>query len=134
MMWHFLFGHLHFAGLMELVKKGMVHGLPSMEFKSKLCEECILGKQSRTSFPRNSKYQAKEQLGLIHTDVCGPITPESFSGKRYFISFVDDFSRKTWVYFLKEKSEVFKKFRVMVEKETDKHIKTVRSDRGGEFT
>ena len=137
MMWHFLFGHLHFAGLMELVKKGMVHGLPSIEFKSKLCEECILGKQSRTSFPRNAKYQAKEQLGLIHTDVCGPITPESFSGKRYFISFVDDFSRKTWVYFLKEKSEVFKvfkKFRVMVEKETNKHIKAVRSDRGGEFT
>ena len=137
MMWHFRFGHLHFDGLMELVKKGMVHGLPSMEFKSKLCEECILGKQSRTSFPRNAKYQAKEQLGLIHTDVCGPITPESFSGKRYFISFVDDFSRKTWVYFLKEKSEVFKvfkKFRVMVEKETNKHIKAVRSDRGGEFT
>ena len=69
--------------------------------------------------------------------MCGPITPESFSGKRYFISFVDDFSRKTWVYFLKEKSEVFKvfkKFRVMVEKETNKHIKAVRSDRGGEFT
>ena len=69
--------------------------------------------------------------------MCGPITPESFSGKRYFISFVDDFSRKTWVYFLKEKSEVFemfKKFRVMVEKETNKHIKAVWSDRGGEFT
>jgi len=94
MMWHFRFGHLHFDGLMELVK-GMVHGLPSMEFKSKLCEEYILDKQSRTSFSKNSKYQAKEQLGLIHTDVCGPITPESFSGKRYFISFVDDFSRKT---------------------------------------
>jgi len=94
MMWHFRFGHLHFDGLMELVKKGMVHGLPSMEFKSKLCEECILDKQSRTSFPRNAKYQAKEQLGLIHTDVCGPITPESFNGKRYFISFVDDFHER----------------------------------------
>jgi len=137
MMWRFRFGHLHFDGLMELVKKGMVHGLPSMEFKSKLCEECVLGKQSRTSFSRNSKYQAKKQLGLIHTDVCGPITLESFSGKRYFISFVDVFSRKTWVYFLKEKFEVFKvfkKFRVTMEKETYKHIKVVRYDRGDEFT
>jgi len=69
--------------------------------------------------------------------MCGPITPESFSGKRYFISFIDDFSRKAWVYFLKEKSEVFeifKKFRVMVENETNRTIKAIRSDRGGEFT
>jgi transposase InsO family protein len=74
---------------------------------------------------------------LIHTDICGPITPESFSGKRYFISFIDDFSRKTWVYFLKEKSEafeVFKKFKVMVEKSTGRHIKAVRSDRDDEYT
>ena len=69
--------------------------------------------------------------------MCGPITPESFSGKRYFISFIDDFSRKAWVYFLKEKSEafeIFKKFKVMVEKETSRAIKAIRSDRGGEFT
>jgi len=56
MMWHFRFGHLHFDGLMELVKKGIVHELPSIEFESKLCEECVLSKHSRTSFPRNSKY------------------------------------------------------------------------------
>jgi len=56
MMWHFWFSHLHFDGLMELVKKSMVHGLPCMEFKSKLCEESILGKQSGTSFSRNSRY------------------------------------------------------------------------------
>ena len=66
--------------------------------------------------------------------MCGPITLESF---RYFFYSIDDFSRKTWVYFLKEKSEVFetfKKFKVMVEKETSKVIKVVRSDRGREFT
>ena len=57
--------------------------------------------------------------------------------KRYFISFIDDFLRKTWVYFLKEKSEaleVFKKFKVMVEKATDRHVKAIWSDRGGEYT
>jgi len=136
MMWHFRFGHLHFGGLAELVKKEMVRGLPTVEFETKFCEECVLGKHSRTSLPRTAEYRAKEQLRLIHTDICGPITPEYFSGKRYFISFIDDFSRKTWVYFLKEKSEVFqvfKKFKAMVEKETDMPIKSVRSDRGGEF-
>jgi len=63
--------------------------------------------------------------------------PQSFSSKRYLISFIDDFSRKTWVYLLKEKSEafeVFKKFKVMVEKVTGRQIKFVRSDRGGEYT
>ncbi|WVY91926.1 hypothetical protein V8G54_037440 [Vigna mungo] len=121
----------------ELVKKEMVLGLPKMEFEKRFCEECVIGKQARTSFPRSSEYRAKKQLELIHTDLCGPITPESFSGKRYFVSFIDDFSRRTWVYFLKEKSEdfeTFKKFKVMVKKETNKVIKTVRSDRGGEFT
>nr|KYP31898.1 Retrovirus-related Pol polyprotein from transposon TNT 1-94 [Cajanus cajan] len=137
MMWHFRFGHLHFGGLTELVKKEMVFGLPSMEFEKIFCEDCVIGKHARTSFPRNSEYQAKEQLGLVHTDLCGPITPESFSGKRFFVSFIDNFSRKTCVYFLKEKAEVFeifKKFRALVEKETGKVIKAFQFDRGGEFT
>ena len=66
-----------------------------MEFEKKFCEECVLGKHLRTSFSRTVEYQAKEQLKLIHTDICGSITPESFSGKRYLNSFIDDFSRKT---------------------------------------
>jgi hypothetical protein len=56
---------------------------------------------------------------LIHTDICGPITTDSFSEKEYFITLIDDFSRKCWVYFLKEKFEtfvIFKKYKVMVEK------------------
>jgi len=107
-----------------------------VEFEKKFCEECVLRKHPRTSFSRTAEYRAKEQLRLIHTDICGPITHESYSGKRYFIYFIDDFSRKTWVYFLKEKSEVFqvfKRFKAMVEKEIDMPIKSVRSDRGGEF-
>nr|KYP43697.1 Retrovirus-related Pol polyprotein from transposon TNT 1-94 [Cajanus cajan] len=137
MMWHFRFGHLNFGGLAELSRKELVLGLRGVEFDKKFCEACVLGKHTRTSFPSSSEHKAKEQLGLIHTDLCGPISPASFSGKKYFISFIDDFSRKTWVYFLQEKSkafEAFKKFKVMVEKETNKQIKALRSDRGGEFT
>jgi transposase InsO family protein len=58
-----------------------------------------------------------------------------FNGKRYFITFIDDFFRKCWVYFLKEKSEafeIFKKFKVMVEKSTEYYVRALRSDRGGE--
>jgi transposase InsO family protein len=73
---------------------------------------------------------------LIHTDICDPITPGSFSRKEYFITFIDDYSRKCWVYFLEKKSEAFetfKKFKVMVEKTTGKNIRSLRSDRGGEY-
>jgi len=73
----------------------------------------------------------------VHADICGPITPISNSKKRYLITFTDDFSRKTWVYFLIEKSEafaVFKNFKAHVEKETNSFIKALRTDRGGEFT
>lgn len=136
-LWHHRFGHLHHGGLKELAKKNMVHGLPNMDYEGIFCEECVLSKHVRTPFQKKAEYWAKQPLELIHTDICGPITPVSFSGRRYFISFIDDFSRKTWVYFLKEKSEafeVFKKFKVMVEKATGRHIKAIRSDRGGEYT
>jgi len=73
----------------------------------------------------------------VHVDICGPITPISNSKKQYLITFTDDFSRKTWVYFLIEKLEafaVFKNFKAHVEKKTNSFIIALRSDRGGEFT
>lgn len=80
---------------------------------------------------------ATQPLQLVHSDICGPINPTSNSKERYFITFTDDYSRKTWVYFWGEKSEaiaVFKKFKAQVEKETGQYIKIFRTDRGGEFT
>ncbi|PNX70081.1 copia-type polyprotein, partial [Trifolium pratense] len=77
------------------------------------------------------------KLELIHSDICGPINPSSNGGCRYFITFTDDFSRKTWTYPLKDKSsafEVFRKFKALVEKESNHQIKCLRTDRGGEFT
>ena len=68
MMWHFRFGHLHFGGLVELVKKEMVRGLPTAEFEKKFCEECVLGKHPRTSFSRTAEYRAKEELRHLWTN------------------------------------------------------------------
>lgn len=112
-------------------------GLPGINHLDQLCEGCLLGKQFRKSFPKESESRAKKPLELIHTDVCGPIKPGSLGNSNYFLLFIDDFSRKTWVYFLKQKLEVFgvfKKFKAVVEKESGYKIKAMRSDRGGEFT
>lgn len=75
-------------------------------------------------------------LDLVHSDLCGPINPTSNDGKRYFIMFIDDYSWKTWVYFLQEKYETFsafKSFKALVEKEMGMPIKILRSNRGGAY-
>ena len=78
----------------------------------------------------------KKALELVHYDICGPIIPNSNGGKRYIITFINDYSRKIWVYFLQEKSEAFvafKSYKALVEKEVGNPIKVVRTDRGGEY-
>lgn len=72
----------------------------------------------------------------MHSDICGPIKPLSNGVKQYLITFIDDFSRKTWVYFLQEKSKAFstcKKFKARVENESEKAVKTLRTDHSGEY-
>ena len=88
----------------------MVKGLPLIEKPDSLCEGCILGKQHRESFPSGKSIRAKAPLEIIHSDLCGPMQAPSLAGTQYFLTFIDDFTRKAWVYFLKNKSEVFEKF------------------------
>ncbi|KAG6484580.1 hypothetical protein ZIOFF_053100 [Zingiber officinale] len=115
----------------------MVQGLPHIEGKQHVCEGCVFGKQHRLPFPKGVSWRAKEKLELIHTDVCGPMDTLSHAQNRYFILFIDDHTRMTWVYFMRQKSEVFmifKKFKSLVEKQSGCFIKTLRSDRGKEYT
>jgi transposase InsO family protein len=75
-------------------------------------------------------------LDLIHYDVCGPMSVQSFSGISYYVLFIDDYSRKTWIYFLKTKDEVFerfKEFRALVENQIGRRIMVLRSDNRGEY-
>jgi GAG-pre-integrase domain len=106
-LWHLSFGHKNFGGLKEMASKKMMQGLPSIDSHDKFCEGCVIGKHSINSFPKMTEYRAKKPLELVHTDICGPIKPNSIGENRYFITFIDDFSCKTWVYFLKQKSEAF---------------------------
>ncbi|XXG89956.1 hypothetical protein AAC387_Pa12g1836 [Persea americana] len=135
--WHLRYGHLHFNGLKLLSTANMVHGLPMIEKPKHVCEACTLGKQQRNSFPVRKSWRAKAPLQLVHTDICGPLETPSLGGNRYIITFIDDFSRKLWVFFIKEKSAAFttfKNFKARVEVESGCKIKTLRSDRGGEYT
>ena len=95
-----------------------------------------MGKNIRKPFPQ-SEHKSKEPLDLVHSDVCGPMSVHSFSGYSYCVTFIDDYSRKTWIYFLKAKSEVFEQFqefKTLVENQTGKNIQVLRTDNRGEYT
>ena len=135
-LWHHRYGHLNYNDLSLLQRKSMVEGLPVMKCEHLPCEACALGKQHREEFPVHTEKRQHDILELIHTDVCGPMQTRSLGGASYFVIFIDDRSRYTWVYFIRRKSDIFeyfKEFRTMVEKQTGKYIKILRSDQGGEY-
>ena len=99
-LWHCRYGHLSFKGLRTLHYKQMVRGLPQLKAPSKICTDCMVGKQHRDAIPKRSLWRASQRLQLVHTDIYGLIKLVSNSKKRYFISFIDDYSRKVWIYFL----------------------------------
>ncbi|CAL8165963.1 unnamed protein product [Prunus armeniaca] len=135
-LWHMRYGHLNQRSLQLLHKKDMVVGLPSIQSEKAICEGCIFGKFHRLPFSQ-STWKARAPLELVHEDICGPTRTPSFNGKKYFLLFVDDYSRMMWVYFLEQKSEAFsffKQFKAYGEKQSGYNLKTLRTDRGGEFT
>jgi GAG-pre-integrase domain len=94
-LWHLRFGHMNFGGLKEMASKNIVHGLSLVDSHDKFYEGCVIGKHPRSSFPKVTEYRAMNPLELVHTDICGPIQPSLIGENRYFITFIDDFSRKT---------------------------------------
>ena len=86
-------------GLKILRDKVMVFGLPRID-STNLCEGCIYGKQTRKSFPVGKAKRASHCLELIHADLCGPLQTKFLGGSIYFLLFIDDYSRMSWVYFL----------------------------------
>ena len=115
----------------------MVTGLPHIEHAGELCDSCLVGKQRRLSFPKTAKYRAAEALELVHGDLCGPITPATHGGRKYFILLVDDCSRYIWLQLLTSKTEAtkaVKQFKTRAEVESGKKLRVLRTDRGGEFT
>ena len=112
-----------------------LQNLAPSEMMSALCRGCVLGKYAKATYQKSSN-RAKSVLGLIHSDICRPMSTNALSGAKYFVTSIDDHSRKTWIYFLKTKDEVFewfKEFKALVENLTGKRINTLRLDNGGEY-
>ena len=138
-LWHKRLGHFNAKGVKAL--QNMVSGMDLGKVPSNVvpfaCEGCVEGKQARQPFPSDGGTHATKVLELVHSDVCGPMRTTSMGGGRYFLTFIDDFSRKVWVYVLKSKREVFEKFvewKALVERQSECKIKVFRSDNGGEYT
>jgi transposase InsO family protein len=116
--------------------QNMVCDMPSISLsKNEICKGCMLGKNMKKAFP-SSDNRAQGILDVVHYDVCGPMSSPSLSGCLYYAIFIDDYSRKCWIYFLKAKSDTFDKFKeykAFIEKHTGKHIRTLRTNNGGEF-
>ena len=116
-----------------LLSKEKLLELKSVDFD--MCQSCILGKQKNVSFLKTNRTPKAEKLELVHTDLWGPSLVASFGGSRYYITFIEE-SRKVWICFLKNKSDVFetfKKWMAMVELETGVKVKCLRSENGGEY-
>ncbi|XP_022874162.1 uncharacterized protein LOC111392986 [Olea europaea var. sylvestris] len=100
--WHKRFGHFHFHELKILQQTSMMRDLPVIKEIDAFRERCLLGKQYRQPFSSKKSWRAKKPLELTHIEICSPIRTPSHEQNRYFIFFIDDYSRMTWVYILRE--------------------------------
>jgi hypothetical protein len=117
-MWHKRYGHFNFKSLKFIHDTGMVDDMLEIHVSDQTCDSCELRKQHRQPFPQSISKRATHKLELVHSDICGPMSITSLSNNLYFILLIDDFSRMTWVYFLKTKSQalsMFSNFKKMVE-------------------
>ena len=131
-LWHRRLGYISIERLKRLVKDGVIQTLDFTDFDT--CLGCIKGKQTNKS--NKGAKRSDTKLKIIHTDICGPFTTQCLNGQRYFITFIDDFTRYMYLYLLNDKSEAldaFKVYKAEVEKQSGLSIKIVRSDRGGEY-
>lgn len=135
-LWHRRMGHLNFSDINKLPE--CAEGVHPFSDKNKgpiTCTTCLSGKQTRLPF-NNIGSRSSQPLQLVHTDLCGPMEQESLGGMKYFITFIDDYTRRVHVYFLKNKLnivEVFKDYKNKVENEHERKIKVIRSDNGKEY-
>jgi hypothetical protein len=113
----------------------MVEGMSKCPLDFDFCKHCPYGKQNQIRFPSGAM-RVEGILQLVHSDVFGLVLVPSLGKSLYYVSFIDDFLRNIWIYFLGKKSKVFerfKEFKALVENQTEKMIKVLRTDNGGDF-
>ncbi|GJW46329.1 retrovirus-related pol polyprotein from transposon TNT 1-94 [Tanacetum coccineum] len=121
----------------SLTPNGAFLGLPSLVYsKDKPCSACEKGKHHTASFKTKQNFSIKKCLHLLHMDLFGPVSPMSINHEKYTLVIVDEYSRYTWVFFLRKKSqapEMIMSFIRMVENQNDVKVKQIRTDNGTEF-
>ncbi|GKE92653.1 retrovirus-related pol polyprotein from transposon TNT 1-94 [Tanacetum coccineum] len=136
-LWHQHLSHLNFDTINDLAKNDFVIGLPKLKYhKEHLYPSCEQGKSKRESHPPKPVPNLKQRLHLLHMDLCGPMRVESINGKRYVLVIVDDYSRYTWVHFLRSKDEapeVIKTFLKKIQVLLQAPVIIVRTKNGTEF-
>ncbi|UYV80925.1 hypothetical protein LAZ67_19002198 [Cordylochernes scorpioides] len=136
-LWHRRLNHLNEAYMKEIIQRNVVLGV-NVKFKNlPECEACIMGKLTRQPYHPVTTNCTTKPLELVHMDLYGPMPYQSLGGSKYFFVLVDDFSRRTFIYFLKNKDETlgkFEEFKARVENELNLKIKDLRTDNGTEFT
>ena len=136
-LWHQRLRDLHLKGTKKALSSEVIKGLPDLKIiEGSICGECQIGKQTRMSHPRLEHQATSKVLELLHMDLMGPMQVESIGGKWYVLVVVDDFSRFTWVNFIREKSDtfdVFKEWCTQLQREKGCGIVRIRSDHGTEF-
>ncbi|KAM1760481.1 hypothetical protein ACFX12_003348 [Malus domestica] len=139
-LWHKRLGHVNFKDLKKLSKHKVVRGMPPLFVSdSYVCGSFQLGKQSRVAHKKVIDIKTTKSLQLIHMDLVGPIQSLSLGGKKYILVNVDDYSRFTWVCFLRENPYTFQQFltvyKVMLNEFLSSHsaLVRIRIDHGTEF-
>ncbi|GKD75904.1 retrovirus-related pol polyprotein from transposon TNT 1-94, partial [Tanacetum coccineum] len=136
-LWHRRLNHLNFGTINDLARKDLVRGLPRLKFeKDHLCSACQLGKSKKFSHRPKSENTNMEVLHTLHMDLCGPMRVESIKGKKYILVIVDDYSRFTWVKFLRSKDETpefVTNFLKQIQVGLNKTVRFIRTDNGTEF-
>ncbi|GJW43779.1 retrovirus-related pol polyprotein from transposon TNT 1-94 [Tanacetum coccineum] len=129
--------HLNFDTINDLARNDLVTGLPKFKYhKEHLCPSCEQGKSKKASHPPKPVPNSKQRLHLLHMDLCGPTRVVSINGKRYVLVIVDDYSRYTWVHFLRSKDEAPEVIKTFLKKITvllQAPVITIRTDNGTEF-
>ncbi|KAJ9538141.1 hypothetical protein OSB04_030874 [Centaurea solstitialis] len=136
-LWHRRLSHLNYATINQLAKTGLVTGLPSLRFtKEQLCSTCKMGKIKKSSQKLKVEHNTSKPLQLLHMDLCGPMRVQSINGRKYVLVIVDDFSRYTWVNFLRSKdgaSDIIISFIINVQVRLQLPVQVIRTDNGTEF-
>ncbi|XP_038722028.1 uncharacterized protein LOC120014180 [Tripterygium wilfordii] len=132
-LWHERLGHLNYQDLKKLSNKEVVRGMPRIGSTKGMCGPCQQGMQTKVPHKKVSSVNSSRPFEILHMNLMGPTQVESLGGKKYILVVVDDFSRYSWVRFLRDKTEIFESFYENEKKDNGFNLTKIRTDHGTEF-